>query len=87
MFSLSVNRHNQCSFVACCGFSYSRTLFIVVFNSVSDSSADEEAAQGSCMPPGVSQEDIDLFKQAQDNAQDLLNKVGICCKFSCMSRS
>ena len=28
------------------------------------------------MPPGVSQEDIDLFKQAQDNAQELLNKVG-----------
>ena len=43
---------------------------------VSDSSGDDEANRESSLPPGVSQEDIDLFKQAQDNAQDLLNKVG-----------
>ena len=42
----------------------------------SDSSGDDEANRESSLPPGVSQEDIDLFKQAQDNAQDLLNKVG-----------
>ena len=43
---------------------------------ISDSSGDDDVVPGSGMPPGVSQEDIDLFKQAQDNAQEQLNQVG-----------
>ncbi|XP_053392728.1 histone acetyltransferase KAT6B-like isoform X5 [Mercenaria mercenaria] len=41
-----------------------------------DSSSDSEGGEvtENALPPGVSQEDVDLFKQAQDQALDLLKK-------------
>lgn len=38
-------------------------------------SDSEDGGVENALPPGVSQEDVDLFKQAQDRAQDLLTKV------------
>jgi len=41
---------------------------------VSDS---EDGAPDNVLPPGVTTEDVDLFKLAQDRAQDLLTKVSL----------
>ena len=40
--------------------------------------SDEHMDPVDALPPGVSEEDVDLFKLAQEKAQDLMNKVIIC---------
>ena len=42
---------------------------------LTESSNDEGGQLDTALPPGVSQEDVDLFKLAQEKAQDLMNKV------------
>lgn len=45
---------------------------LLVLKLISDS---EDGLEDTSLPPGVTQEDFDLFRQAQERAQDLLTKV------------
>ena len=52
------------------------TVAIICYDvDISESSGDDVGPIENILPPGVSQEDVDLFKQAQEKAQDLLQKV------------
>lgn len=46
-----------------------------IFMGIDMISDSEDGGQDTLLPPGVTQEDFDLFKQAQERAQDLLTKV------------
>lgn len=46
------------------------------FSLVPDNSDEEEEEDSSGLPPGVTDDDVQLFKQAQDKAQEALMEVG-----------
>lgn len=46
------------------------------FSLVPDNSDEEVEEDSSGLPPGVTDDDVQLFKQAQDKAQEALMEVG-----------